>query len=46
MHITYNFYCRAEVLENLDEAGSGYTSKDMFRDSKADIEFVQVTENY
>ena len=33
---------RADVLVNLDENGSGYTSKDMFGDSKSEIEFVQV----
>jgi len=33
---------RAEVLVNLDEHGSGYTSKDMFSGCKTDIEYVQV----
>jgi len=33
---------RADVLVNLDENGSGYTSKNMFEDCKSDIEFVQV----
>jgi len=33
---------RADVLVNLDENGSGYTSKTMFEGTKADIEFVQV----
>eukprot|EP00091_Calanus_sinicus_P002182 TRINITY_DN1221_c0_g1_i2.p1 TRINITY_DN1221_c0_g1~~TRINITY_DN1221_c0_g1_i2.p1 ORF type:complete len:501 (-),score=197.55 TRINITY_DN1221_c0_g1_i2:1127-2629(-) len=33
---------RADVLVNLDENGSGYTSKNMFENCKGDIEFVQV----
>jgi len=33
---------RAEVLSNMDESGSAYTSKDMFGLNKADVEFVQV----
>ena len=33
---------RAEVLANMDDAGSAYTSKDMFAGSKADVDFVQV----
>jgi len=33
---------RADVLVNLDENGSGYTSKNMFENCKSDIEFVQV----
>ena len=33
---------RAEVLANMDEAGSAYTSKDMFAGSKAEVDFVQV----
>ena len=33
---------RADVLVNLDENGSGYTSKNMFKDCKSEIEFVQV----
>ena len=38
---------RAEVLANMDDAGSAYTSKDMFAGSKADVDFVQVkTPNY
>ena len=38
--ISQNF--RAEVLANMDDAGSAYTSKDMFAGSKADVDFVQV----
>ena len=34
---------RADVLVNLDENGSGYSSKNMFENCKSDIEFVQVT---
>jgi len=33
---------RAEVLANLDDYGSGYTSKDLFSGSKSGIEYVQV----
>ena len=34
---------RAEVLANMDNSGSAYTSKDMFRDcSKAGVDYVQV----
>merc|ERR1712126_379122 len=33
---------RADVLVNLDENGSGYTSKNMFENCKSEIEFVQV----
>lgn len=33
---------RAEVLPNMDDAGSAYTTKDMFDGCKSDIEFVQV----
>merc|ERR1719158_2051436 len=33
---------RAEVLANMDDAGSAYTSKDMFAGCKADVDFVQV----
>ena len=34
---------RAEVLANMDDSGSAYTSKDMFRDcSKAGVDYVQV----
>jgi len=33
---------RADVLVNLDEHGSGYTSKQMFAGTKVEIEFVQV----
>ena len=30
------------MLANMDDAGSAYTSKDMFAGSKADVDFVQV----
>jgi len=33
---------RAEVLANMDDAGSAYTSKDMFAGCKSDVDFVQV----
>jgi len=33
---------RAEVLVNMDDNGSGYTSKQMFAGTKAEIEYVQV----
>jgi len=33
---------RAEVLANLDDYGSGYTSKDLFSGCKSGIEYVQV----
>merc|ERR1719334_1145784 len=33
---------RAEVLPNMDDAGSAYTSKDMFAGCKSDVDFVQV----
>jgi len=33
---------RAEVLANLDDSGSGTTSKDMFGDCKVEVEYVQV----
>ena len=41
MHFKF-FTLRAEVLANMDDAGSAYTSKDMFAGSKADVDFVQV----
>ena len=36
---------RAEVLANMDDAGSAYTSKDMFAGCKSDVDFVQVRRN-
>jgi len=33
---------RAEVLVNLDDNGTAYTTKEMFKGCKADIEYVQV----
>jgi len=33
---------RAEVLVNLDENGTAYTTKEMFKGCKSDIEYVQV----
>jgi len=33
---------RAEVLPNMDDNGSAYTSKDMFAGTKAQVEYVQV----
>jgi len=33
---------RAEVMVNLDDNGTAYTSKDMFKDCKSEIEYVQV----
>ena len=36
---------RAEVLANMDDNGSAYTSKDMFAGCKSDVDFVQVRRN-
>ena len=33
---------KAEVLPNMDESGSAYTSKDMFKGCMAEVDFVQV----
>lgn len=37
---------RVEVLPNENENGSGYTSKQMFADTKTEIKFVQVREGW